>query len=154
MSLERFENGPHSLFASVAAPITIWDRLGFPDNDSALREAIKNGLSYSILKRVAAEIHIPEAVVSKALNLQSERVVRRRKTQRFNAVESDRIHSLLVVFSAAVRLFENDQQAACDWLQMPCPGLGMRAPIASLCTFIEIQKVSNLIQRLEYGVYT
>lgn len=58
------------------------------------------------------------------------------------------------VVQEAIAFFEGDRVAAEKWLTSPVRGLGNRAPIASMDSIQEIQKVRDLIGRLEHGVFT
>ncbi|EPG9352115.1 DUF2384 domain-containing protein [Pseudomonas aeruginosa] len=52
------------------------------------------------------------------------------------------------LWSAAVSLFEGDQEAAEDWLHHPLPALGGVPPIQA-----PLEMVLDLIGRLEHGVF-
>lgn len=58
------------------------------------------------------------------------------------------------IYSAAVNLFEGDQEAAEAWLKAPAPSLGGQKPIDLLNTEEGKRQVLDLINRIEYGVYT
>jgi putative toxin-antitoxin system antitoxin component (TIGR02293 family) len=58
------------------------------------------------------------------------------------------------VMREAIAFFEGDRVAAEKWLASPVRGLGNRAPMALMDSMQEIQKIRDVIGRLEHGVFT
>jgi len=61
-------------------------------------------------------------------------------------------HSAVVVWQAAIGLFEGDRTAAERWLHKEAMGLGGKRPIDVMQA--DPQQVLDLIGRIEHGVYT
>lgn len=133
--------------------MTLWDELNLPAADDAILELIHRGFEPAMVKKVGQVTGLADSLIRQALNLPSPAALNRRKNKRFTTAESDRIHSLIIVVSAAFSLFEGNREAACQWLKNPCLALGMYSPIESLCTFFGLQQLLGLIHRLEHGVY-
>lgn len=54
---------------------------------------------------------------------------------------------------AVLKLFNNDQQAASQWLMRPCKALGSISPIEYIALNEGEQEVFGVISRLEHGVF-
>lgn len=61
-------------------------------------------------------------------------------------------HSVVVVWRAAIGLFEGDRTAAERWLHKEAMGLGGKRPVDAMQA--DPQQVLDLIGRIEHGVYT
>lgn len=133
--------------------LSLKQKLGLPDNFQSMHFAITRGFKVDIVALIAHEAALTESEIFNALNLPRRAVVQRRKHQRFNAVESNRIYALIEVITEADELFEGNQREAIQWLRKPCPALGQRSPIQNLNSFFEFQQVISLTQRLAHGVF-
>jgi len=116
-------------------------------------DAIVQGFTFDVVASLAHETELSETEILNALNLPDRNKVQRRKHRRFTRVESNRIYALIEAIEASESLFEGKACDAINWLKNPCRGLGGRAPIENLNSFIELQQVLALIHRLEYGVF-
>lgn len=133
--------------------LTLKEKLGLPEDYPAMGDAIVQGFTFDVVASLAHETELSETEILNALNLPDRNKVRRRKHRRFTRVESNRIYALIEVIEASEVLFEGEACHAISWLKKPCRGLGGRSPIENLNSFIELQQVLALIQRLEYGVF-
>ena len=72
----------------------------------------------------------------------------------FNLGESDRLYRLAEISSAAIELFEGDEDKARNWLNHPVKGLGGKRPVDMAITSAETEATIDLIGRLEHGVFS
>lgn len=133
--------------------LTLKERLGLPEDYPAMGDAIVQGFTFDVVASLAHETELSETEILNALSLPDRKKVQKRKHRRFTRVESNRIYALIEAITAAEALFEGEACVAINWLKKPCRGLGGRSPIENLNSFIELQQVLGLIQRLEYGVF-
>src|SRR5690554_858232 len=132
--------------------LTLKQKLGLPEDYPAMGDAIVQGFTFDVVASLAHETELSETEILNALNLPDRNKVQRRKHRRFTRLESNRIYALIEAIEASGSLFQG-KAGAINWLKKPCRGLGGRAPIESLNSFIELQQVLALIHRLEYGVF-
>ncbi len=133
--------------------LSLKQELGLPDDFPTMHFAITLGFKFDIVASLAHETGLTESEIMNALKLPRRAVVQRRKHQRFNAVESNRIYALIEVITEAEELFEGNLYETIHWLRKPCAALGQRSPIENLNSFFELQQVLSLIRRLERGVF-
>jgi len=144
---------PKAWFPSQPPVMTLWDELNLPSADNEILALIHRGFEPTMIKQVSQVTGFTDSVIRQVLKLPDSAALNRRKHKRFTTAESDRIHSLIIAVNAALLLFEGNREAACSWLQAPCPALDTHSPIESLCTTIDLQQVLRLIHRLEHGVH-
>lgn len=127
--------------------------LGLGRTDSlSLDRAVRQGLSYGALERLAAQIELPLPQISDLIQVPSRTLLRRKTEGRLHPDESDRLMRLLRIFGRALELFEGDRASARSWLGRPQTALGGQSPLRFAMTDIGAQEVDALIGRLEHGV--
>jgi putative toxin-antitoxin system antitoxin component (TIGR02293 family) len=84
----------------------------------------------------------------------SERTISRlqKEHKRLNATGSDRLYRLARIAAHALEVFE-DRNTVGNWLSRPNRALGGVAPVEVLDTDAGTEQVSELLNRIEYGVY-
>ncbi len=81
-------------------------------------------------------------------------MARRRDKGRLKPAESERLLRLSFLFEQAVDLFEEDVDAARNWLETPNVGLGGETPLRLAETELGAREVENLMGRLDHGVFS
>ncbi len=132
---------------------SVWDSLGIPPRGSELYALLNEGLSFEVFIQIAELTQLDKKEVANVIHLAPATLARRAKAGRFNREESDKFYRLTEVVNAAVELFENDINAANQWLKRPAKGLDGKKPIEMLSTSAESEAVLDLIGRLEHGVF-
>ena len=121
-------------------------------NDSV--EVVRRGLSIESFKRVANYYQLSDAQMSKVVGTSVRTIVRLQKEDKpLNATWSDRLYRLARVAAQAQNVFESAQTAT-SWLKRPNRGLNGHAPVDLLDTDAGTQQVVELLDRIEYGVYS
>jgi putative toxin-antitoxin system antitoxin component (TIGR02293 family) len=115
---------------------------------------LKRGLPATALERLAAEMQISQELLARVAAIPPRTLARRRAQGRLSRLESERLFRLARVFDQSVALFEGDADAAREWLQSPCRGLGDETPLSILESEVGARAVEDLIGRLEHGVFT
>jgi len=132
--------------------LTLKVKLKLPEDYPTMQRAIVQGFKFDVVASIARETRLSESEIFNALHLPYWNKVQKRKQRCFTSAESNRIYALIEVVAAAEELFEGEISDAVKWLKTPCRALG-HSPIENLNSFLELQQVLALIQRLEYGVF-
>lgn len=115
---------------------------------------IHRGLTYSAFARFQRNSELPFAVLAQAVEVPERTLARRKKSGRFEPVETDRLVRLARIVARAIELFEGSSDAARDWLTHPVIALGGRTPIEFASTEVGAIEVESLIGRLAHGIPT
>jgi putative toxin-antitoxin system antitoxin component (TIGR02293 family) len=135
------------------------DILGIPGGSDLSSEidnaqVVRNGLSIESFKRVAGYYQLSDAQMSKVVGTSVRTIVRLQKEQKpLNATWSDRLYRLARVAAQAQDVFESAETAT-SWLKRPNRALAGHAPIDLLDTDAGTEQVVELLDRIEYGVYS
>ncbi|QIQ21770.1 type II RES/Xre toxin-antitoxin system antitoxin [Zophobihabitans entericus] len=135
----------------------IWQLAGFPASGGlTLIQELQRGLSVDVINRLNNGLNLSKKYVLEITGINERNLARRKKTddQRLNPEESERVARLVRVMDIAIDLFDGDKDAAIDWLNTPAIALGNRSPVELLATETGALEVSNLIGRLEHGVFS
>ena len=121
-------------------------------NDSV--EVVRRGLSIASFKRVANYYQLSDVQMSKVVGTSIRTIVRLQKEDKpLNATWSDRLYRLARVAAQAQDVFESASTAT-TWLKRPNRGLNGFAPVDLLDTDAGTEQVVELLDRIEYGVYS
>ena len=121
-------------------------------NDSV--EVVRRGLSIESFKRVANYYQLSDVQMSKVIGTSIRTIVRLQKEDKpLNATWSDRLYRLARVAAQAQEVFESADTAT-SWLKRPNRGLNGHAPVDLLDTDAGTEQVVELLDRIEYGVYS
>ncbi len=121
-------------------------------NDSV--EVVRRGLSIESFKRVASYYQLSDAQLSKVVGTSVRTIIRLQKEDKpLNATWSDRLYRLARVAAQAQDVFESADTAT-SWLKRPNRGLNGHAPVDLLDTDAGTEQVVELLDRIEYGVYS
>ena len=117
-------------------------------------QMIRKGLPTSSLTSLAAALGIGSGALSRKLGIPQRTLTRRMSDgSRLTAAESDRIYRMARIFSLAVELI-GDKENAIQWLRTPNRALGGEVPIDLLDTDAGARMVEDILGRIAYGVYS
>ncbi|NEV64302.1 type II RES/Xre toxin-antitoxin system antitoxin [Thiorhodococcus minor] len=133
----------------------VLEQLGLPAERAELVAEIRLGFPVVVVERLVNALQLPQHLLLRIARIAPATLARRRRTPdaRLSPDESDRLYQIASTFRNAVALFEGDAAAAAGWLKEPAKALGGVAPIELLDTGAGAAEVSDLIGRLEHGVY-
>jgi putative toxin-antitoxin system antitoxin component (TIGR02293 family) len=135
------------------------DILGIPGSTSSSSaidraEVVRKGLSIESFKRVASYYQLSDVQMSKVVGTSIRTIVRLQKEDKpLNSTWSDRLYRLARVAAQAQDVFESADTAT-SWLKRPNRGLNGHAPVDLLDTDAGTEQVVELLDRIEYGVYS
>jgi putative toxin-antitoxin system antitoxin component (TIGR02293 family) len=115
---------------------------------------IRDGLSVQTFDRLAKAMQLNSNELAAATEIPISTLSRRKKAGRLQPDESDRLVRLATVFNRAIDLFEGDKARAAEWFRTPKKALNQASPLEYSDTEIGIQEVTDLIGRLEHGVFS
>jgi len=115
-----------------------------------LREAAKLGLPYASLETVIGKLRLGREEAATVLRLPQRTIARRKKEQRLQADESDRVLRLARIGAHASAALGNEEKAA-KWLRRPNRALGNRTPLELLDNDIGARQVEEVLGRIEHG---
>jgi putative toxin-antitoxin system antitoxin component (TIGR02293 family) len=128
--------------------------LGLPADAESLRVEVQQGLPPTTFERLLGYLSLsPESGIRIAGV--SERTIarKRQKHQRLDPVVSDRLSRVARIAAQAEEVFE--QRATAEaWLKRPNRALGGAIPLDLLDTDVGTLQVSDLLGRIEYGVFS
>ena len=134
-------------------PTDLLTRLGLPVRGAELHRKLHQGFEYKFSIDLLKHLQITQKEFYAILNF-APATIKRRKGGRFTTEESDRLYRLAEIFSAAIELFEEDEEKARKWLNHPVKGLGGERPVDMAITSAETQSAIDLIGRLEHGIFS
>lgn len=132
----------------------LWRFAGFPANRGIkLVQMLNEGLPVSILDNIHEWTEMSRADILRVTGINERNVARRKSAgHTLTPDESERIARLVRVVDAAVQFF-GSKKKAWEWLQTPVRGLGNVAPVSLIATESGALEVTDLIGRLEHGVF-
>ena len=119
-------------------------------NLDQLREAARSGLPYASLETVIVKLRLGRDEAAAVLHLPQRTIARRKKEQRLQADESDRVLRLARIGAQASATLGNEDKAA-KWLRRPNRALGNRTPLEVLDSDIGTRQVEEVLARIEHG---
>ncbi len=132
----------------------LWRYAGLPaSRGMRLIEMLSQGLPVSVLDNIHEWTEMSKADILRVTGINERNVARRKSAGRsLTPDESERVARFVRVLDAAVGYFGNKDDAW-NWLQSPVRGLGNVAPVDLIATETGALEVTDLIGRLEHGVF-
>jgi putative toxin-antitoxin system antitoxin component (TIGR02293 family) len=136
--------------------VELFRRLGLVKNRADLVKQIHRGFPVVVIEKLAEELELSQQALLKVARIAPATLTRRRNSAAglLSPGESDRIYRIAAIYRSALQLFEGDGDAARGWLGEPAKALGGNTPLQHLDTEAGAAEVSDLIGRLEHGVYS
>jgi putative toxin-antitoxin system antitoxin component (TIGR02293 family) len=119
-------------------------------NLDELRETVKAGLPYASLEALIGKLGLGREEAAAALHLPQRTIARRKKEQRLQADESDRVLRLARISAQAMATLGSEEKVA-QWLRRPNRALGNRTPLDLLDSDIGIRQVEAILSRIAHG---
>ena len=119
-------------------------------NVDQLRETVKAGLPYASLEALIGKFGLAREEAAAALHLPQRTIARRKKEQKLQADESDRLLRLARVSAQAAVTLGSDEKAV-QWLRRRNRALGNRAPLDLIDSDIGARQVEEVLGRIEHG---
>jgi len=115
---------------------------------------VSKGLAFDTLARVARAYGVTQQAMAGLLGISSRTLQRRREDGCFDASESERVYRFIRLYRRALDVFEEDAEAAREFLTEAQPGLGGAVPAEMARSEYGAAEVMDLLGRIDRGVYT
>jgi putative toxin-antitoxin system antitoxin component (TIGR02293 family) len=115
--------------------------------------AVRRGLRVSAVEAVIEELDVPRAEVLPTLHIAKRTMERRKLAGRLLPEESERVYRLAKILAFAESVLGSREKAR-HWLGAPNRALRNVAPLSLLESEAGADEVTNLLGRIEYGVYS
>jgi putative toxin-antitoxin system antitoxin component (TIGR02293 family) len=128
--------------------------VGSPRSDFEFIEILRNGLPSKVIECVVKSSAVSEDVIYESLRIAKRTAARRKASaSRLKATESELIYRFSKVVVTATEILGNRDNAR-EWLLTGNRALNGERPIDLLDTAIGCEDVMNVLQRIEFGVYS
>lgn len=124
-----------------------------PKNRNQLQAVLRKGLPFGTFDALRAALDVPAEELANVLGVATRTLTRRKASQQLTSIESDRLYRIAHVTLAASETLGSLTRAR-EWLHAPNRALGGGSPMSLLDTEIGEQQVEELLERIEYGVYS
>ncbi|MGD1020241.1 MAG: antitoxin Xre/MbcA/ParS toxin-binding domain-containing protein [Verrucomicrobiia bacterium] len=116
-------------------------------------EVINRGLPIGELEYLRSHLDVPIDRLTQNIGLSRATFHRRKAAGRLTSDESDKVVRFAQLLGLANRVLENEDDAR-RWLTSPQFGLGGAVPLNYARTEVGAREVEDLLNRIEYGVYS
>lgn len=120
---------------------------------SSLQVPVRAGLRFSALEAIQRRYQITQAQIQHLIDISERTFARRKVEQVLTKSESDRLYRVARVAARAEEVL-GSAQAAERWLKELIPALGGVTPLSLLDTDEGAQQVTDILGRIEHGVYS
>ena len=117
-------------------------------------KAIKKGVAYTTFETLQREMGVSKETLSKTVNIASRTLHRRKQEGKFRSDESERVYRIAILFDKTLALFDGDFTQARHWFGTPKKALRGNTPMEFADTELGAQEVTDLIGRMEHGVFS
>ena len=115
--------------------------------------AVQRGLRVSTIDAVIEQLDASRAEVLPRLRIARRTMERRKQTGRLLPAESERVYRLAKILAFAESVLGSKEKAR-HWLNAPNRALGNVTPISLAESEAGADEVTNILGRIEYGVYS
>ena len=117
-------------------------------------ELVSQGLAFDALARVARAYGVTQQAMAVLIGVSPRTLQRRRAHGCFDALESERLYRFIRLYRRAVDVFDEDEDAAREFLSEAQPGLASAVPTEMARSEFGASEVMDLLGRIDHGVYT
>jgi putative toxin-antitoxin system antitoxin component (TIGR02293 family) len=115
--------------------------------------AVQRGLRVSAIDAVSEGLDVSRAEMLPRLRIARRTMERRKQTGRLLPAESERVYRLAKILAFAESVLGSKEKAR-HWLSAPNRALGNVAPLSLVETEAGADEVTNILGRIEYGIYS
>jgi putative toxin-antitoxin system antitoxin component (TIGR02293 family) len=118
-----------------------------------MRDAVRAGLPYASMESLMKALKLSSRDLTSAMGVAPRTLARRKQGQWLSPAESDRLFRVAWITQLSASVLGSMEKAA-EWLRRPNRSLGGRAPVALLDTEIGAREVEEVLNRINFGVYS
>lgn len=118
-----------------------------------MQQALRDGLPYSTFDALVEALELNSSVLAQLLGVASRTLARRKTMRMLSPIESDRLYRVARITHHASEVLGSLPKAR-TWLQQQNRALGGKTPVSQLDTEIGERQVEELLNRVNYGVFS
>lgn len=118
-----------------------------------MRELVRSGLPYSALESVLDVLGMQSKQIVELLGIAPRTLARRKEARQLNALESDRLYRIASVLHLASEVLGSIDKGR-KWLSRPNRALAQAEPLSLLDTEIGRRQVEDVLNRINFGIYS
>jgi putative toxin-antitoxin system antitoxin component (TIGR02293 family) len=121
--------------------------------DEILQRAVRKGLPFASVKAILKQLDVSQAALAAVLGIPTRTMARRQVEHHLRPDESDRLYRVAraVAFARSVL---GDLSKSRRWLITPNRALGNETPLSLLDTDIGSRRVEEVLERINYGIFS
>ena len=120
---------------------------------SAAAAVVKDGLSASLLRKLADRLKLGLEELAVPLHLTTRTLHRRLEQGRLSLDESERLLAITRIMAQATKIFGSEDKAV-HWLKSPVVALHGKTPLDCAETQVGLREVEDVLIRIEDVVYS
>jgi putative toxin-antitoxin system antitoxin component (TIGR02293 family) len=113
----------------------------------------RNGLLKQSVTNMAAKFGITQEKICELLHMSARNFQRIKETSPLDIYTSEQTIEMAHVYSKAYQIFSNEE-AIKQWFQTPNYALGNQKPLDLLDTSFGVKMVSDVLGRIEHGIFS
>ncbi|MCP3978026.1 MAG: DUF2384 domain-containing protein [bacterium] len=150
MTTTRVETETQKLVALLGGPRVFPAKIR---NARDLQEALRHGFPFATFEAVLKALELSSNALAQLVGIASRTLARRKTTQLLSPIESDRLYRVARVTLQASEVLGSLEKAR-RWLHEENQALGGDSPVSQLDTEIGERQVEELLNRINYGVFS
>jgi putative toxin-antitoxin system antitoxin component (TIGR02293 family) len=124
-----------------------------PITDLDFVPMVRAGLRYAAFETATRQLDLSFDEATRSLRLPKRTIARRKEAGRLDPIDSERLVRLVSMAARAMEVLGGDREAR-RWIHASNRALGGERPIDLLDTDIGAQAVTDVLGRIEHGVYS
>jgi putative toxin-antitoxin system antitoxin component (TIGR02293 family) len=121
--------------------------------NQVLQRAVRKGLPFTSVKALLRRLDLPQAALASVLGIPTRTMARRQIEHHLRPDESDRLYRIARAVAFAQSVF-GDLEKSRRWLVTANRALGNETPLSLLDTDIGARQVEEVLERINYGVFS
>lgn len=118
-----------------------------------MQEALRKGFPFAAFDALLEALQLRPRELADLLGVASRTLARRKTSQHLSPIESDRLYRVAYITLFASETLGSLPKARA-WLQKENRALGGHSPISLLDTEVGERRVEDLLNRINYGIYS
>jgi len=150
MAVTQIEEETRKVVALLGGPRVFSKRIR---DTKDLKLALRSGFPYATFEAVLAALDLNAADLARLVGVASRTLARRKTSKLLSPIESDRLYRVARITLRASEVVGSLAKARA-WLHQENRALGGVSPISQLDTEIGERQVDELLDRLNYGIFS
>jgi putative toxin-antitoxin system antitoxin component (TIGR02293 family) len=150
MALTRTE-GETGRVAEILGGYRVFRRKTWSVKD--MQEVLRKGLPFASFETVLRVVEVRSKELASILGVAPRTLARRKTDRHLSPIESDRLYRIAYIAQMACETLGSLPKARA-WLHAANSALGGQSPISRLDTEIGEREVEDLLNRINYGIYS